>query len=180
MFHKTSSNEDLKFSPESKLVDESGGGGILSSSLSAPASSYTNAVSSCIFYSISSVAMVLLNKAIPMSVPGALRTQIPQLSIILFQCSVAVVLSEFARFMKWIDYSDFSLNVARQWLPVNILFIGMLISGFLSIVYVSVPMVTIFKNLTNLVTIFGDYYLFGERFIYIYNDNNYKKFQYII
>eukprot|EP01035_Chromulina_nebulosa_P025097 gene25097-32730_t len=39
----------------------------------------------------------------------------------------------------------------------------MLCSGFISLVYVSVPMVTIFKNLSNLVTVFGDWYLFGEK-----------------
>ena len=38
----------------------------------------------------------------------------------------------------------------------------MLISGFLSLVYCNVPMVTIFKNCTNLITIFGEWWLFGE------------------
>jgi GDP-mannose transporter len=52
---------------------------------------------------------------------------------------------------------------AKAWLPVNLLFIGMLCSGLISFVYVSVPMITIFKNLTNLITVAGDWYFFNEQ-----------------
>eukprot|EP01036_Dinobryon_divergens_P032976 gene32976-42670_t len=68
-----------------------------------------------------------------------MRHRLPDFAIVLYQCLIAVVLVEFARL------------------------VGMLCSGFISLVYVSVPMVTIFKNLSNLVTVFGDWYLFGEK-----------------
>lgn len=113
-------------------------------------------------YTLCSVGMVLSNKAISTSVPEGFRKDLPQLSIILFQCLVAVVLVEGAKFFKVVEYPSFSLKTARAWLPLNLLFIGMLVTGFLSLVFVSVPIVTVFKNLTNLITVSGDAYLYGE------------------
>ena len=91
------------------------------------------------------------------------RQQIPEMAVILAQCFIAVVMVESARHLKWVEYASFNLETARAWLPVNLLFIGMLCSGFICFVYVSVPMITIFKNLTNLVTVAGDWYLFNEK-----------------
>ena len=115
------------------------------------------------FYTACSVSMVLSNKAISTSLPEEVREKLPQLSVILFQCLTSVVLVELAKMFKFAEYPSFNLKTARSWLPLNLFFIGMLISGFLSLVYVSVPIVTVFKNLSNLVTVTGDCYIFGER-----------------
>jgi len=109
-----------------------------------------------------SVSMVLVNKAISADMTLEMRHQLPDFAIVLYQCLIAVVLVEFARIFNIVEYPPFNFQTARSWLPVNILFVGMLCSGFISLVYVSVPMVTVFKNLSNLVTVFGDWYLFGE------------------
>lgn len=121
---------------------------------------------SCVMYTVCSVGMVLTNKAIPMTLPEELRRSMPQISVIWFQCLVAVLLVESARLLNIVEYPTFSWKTAKQWLPVNLFFISMLVTGFLSLVYVSVPMVTIFKNLTNLVTVFGDWYLFNEEYVF--------------
>ena len=113
-------------------------------------------------YTFCSVGMVLSNKAISSSLPEEYRKQLPQLTVILFQCLVAVVLVEGAKAFKLVDYPAFNVSTAKAWLPLNLLFIGMLVTGFLSLVYVSVPIVTVFKNVTNLVTVSGDAYLYGE------------------
>ena len=107
--------------------------------------------------------MVLSNKAISSTLSPEARTNLPQLSVILFQCLIAVVLVEGAKILKIVEYPAFSFKTAKSWLPLNILFIGMLVTGFLSLVYVSVPIVTVFKNLSNLATVTGDIYIFGER-----------------
>eukprot|EP01038_Epipyxis_sp_PR26KG_P008599 gene8599-11619_t len=121
-----------------------------------------SSIMSCVLYTGCSVSMVLLNKYISTSIPIQAKKKLPELSIILFQCLIAVVLVESARILKIVEYPPFNFRTARAWLPLNIIFIGMLSSGFVSLVYNSVPMVTIFKNLTNLVTVAGDWYLFGE------------------
>jgi GDP-mannose transporter len=137
-----------------------------SSSSSGTASSLNqgklSGILSCVLYSFCSVAMVLANKAIPSTVPLELRSQMPQVGVLLFQCIIALGLVELARIFGYADYETVKWSVAKQWLPINLFFIAMLVTGFLSLVYASVPMVTIFKNLTNLVTVSGDWYLNNE------------------
>jgi len=118
---------------------------------------------SCGAYTVCSVGMVLANKAISYSLEDDLKMSIPQLSVICFQCIVAVVCVELAKVCKYVEYPDFDWQVAKSWLPLNILFIGMLCTGFLALVYNNVPMVTVCKNLTNVVTIGGSALIFGEK-----------------
>jgi GDP-mannose transporter len=103
---------------------------------------FRNAMLSCMAYSFCSVSMVVLNKCISSTVDPAVKAQIPNFSVVFFQCLIAVVLVETARFFKVVEYPDFNLETARAWLPLNILFISMLFSGFMALSYVSVPMVT--------------------------------------
>ncbi len=117
---------------------------------------------SCMMYIFFSVSMVLANKAISQTLSPSLRVHIPQMSIILYQNMIAVVLVQSAKALRLIDYPNFQLSVAYQWLPMNALFVGMLCSGFMSLVYVSVPMVQTLKNLTNLITVAGDWLIFDE------------------
>jgi len=121
-----------------------------------------NGILSIFMYTFCSVSMILGNKFISTSIPPESKSNLPQISIIAFQCMSAVIFSEFARSAKIINYSSFSYNKAKQWLPVNIMFIGMLCSGFLSLIYVNVPMVTVTKNCANLLTVFGEAYIFKE------------------
>ncbi len=123
-------------------------------------------VFSCVLYSVCSVSMVLTNKVISTSVAD--KAHLPQYSIILFQCLLATIFVEAAKYFNFVEYAPFNMNIAKAWLPLNFLFIGMLCTGFFSLVYVSVPMVTIFKNLTNLVTVFGDWYLFHEKYTFYF------------
>jgi GDP-mannose transporter len=115
-------------------------------------------------YSACSVSMVLLNKMISYGLEPDVRERLPDLSVVLYQCLIAVVLVEAAKFLKMVDYPSFKVETAVSWVPLNLLFIGMLSSGFIALTYVSVPMITVTKNLTNLITVAGDYFLFGESF----------------
>jgi GDP-mannose transporter len=123
----------------------------------------SNAMMSCITYTVCSVGMVLANKAISASLEEDVRKEVPQLSVIAFQCLVAVGCVQLAKAWKYVEYPDFDWKIAKAWLPLNILFIGMLCTGFLSLVHNNVPMVTVCKNLTNVVTIAGDALFFGEK-----------------
>jgi GDP-mannose transporter len=107
--------------------------------------------------------MILANKAITTSVPEDLRNAIPKFSVILFQTIIATILVSVAKMLKYVEYPAFDTAVALQWLPVNVFFVGMLCSGFFSLMYANVAMVQVFKNLTNIVTVSGDSYLFGEQ-----------------
>jgi len=121
-----------------------------------------SAILSCVMYSSCSIGMVLANKAISMSLDEEIRSKVPSFACVMYQGIVAVVLVEFAKLMNWVEYPAFSWDTAKQWLPVNLIFVSMLSSSFMAMIYLSVPMVTIFKNLGNLITVTGDYFLFGQ------------------
>ena len=55
------------------------------------------------------------------------------------------------------------------WLPANFIFVMMLATGIWALQLVGVAMVTIMKNLSNLITITGDYFMFGRTYnIYVW------------
>ena len=51
-----------------------------------------------------------------------------------------------------------------MWLPVIVLFVLQLWSSFISLKHLGVAMVTVLKNLTNLLTICGEYLVFGRTY----------------
>jgi GDP-mannose transporter len=51
---------------------------------------------------------------------------------------------------------------ARAVLPLSLSFVGMIVSGFMCLKYLSVPMATIFKNATNLLIVAGEWALYHE------------------
>jgi GDP-mannose transporter len=83
--------------------------------------------------------------------------------LVVIQAVVAVILVDMCKRIGWVEYPSFSFETAKQWAPVNIFFCIMLFTGMASLQYNSVPMVTIFKNVTNITTTVGDYYFFGNR-----------------
>jgi len=65
--------------------------------------------------------------------------------------------------MKWVEYPALTVDVIKSWAPVNLFFCGMLFTGMASLGSNSVPMVTVFKNVTNVLTTAGDFFFFGNQ-----------------
>ena len=86
--------------------------------------------------------------------------------LVVFQAITAVVAVYISssKYTGWIDSNStsFSYDIAKQWIPVNIMFCGMLFTGMASLQHNSVPMVTVFKNITNIMINVGEYYFFGS------------------
>ena len=55
-------------------------------------------------------------------------------------------------------------NLLQAWFPVNVIFVGMIWSSFLALKNLGVPMATVLKNLTILITISGDYVFYGRTY----------------
>ena len=55
-----------------------------------------------------------------------------------------------------------SFKIAQVWMPVNLIFVGMIWTSFFALKNLGVPMATVLKNVTNLFTIVGDYLLYGK------------------
>ncbi|KAL6577154.1 hypothetical protein OROMI_011430 [Orobanche minor] len=70
----------------------------------------------------------------------------------LIQCeSISVTLEK----LNW--------KLIRLWLPTNIIFVVMLVSGMYSLKFINIAMVTILKNVTNILTAIGELYIFRKR-----------------
>jgi len=109
---------------------------------------------SCLLYSFCSISMVLTNKL--------LASSLPPISLLAMQNLVATVCVMSCKYLGFVEYNDFEWKMAMAWLPVNIIFVGMLSSSFFALRYLSVPMITVFKQLSNFLTLLGEWYLFGH------------------
>ncbi|XP_059639133.1 GDP-mannose transporter GONST1-like isoform X3 [Cornus florida] len=79
---------------------------------------------------------------------------------------VSVVIVLILSFSGVISTEPLTLRLIKVWLPVNVIFVGMLITSMFSLKYINVAMVTVLKNVTNVITAVGEMYLFHK-----YHDN---------
>lgn len=125
-------------------------------------SSNSSALSSCVLYSFCSVSMVLVNKSLASSYNHLITGDL-NILLVVFQAIIAVFAVHSCKMMNLVEYPSFDFKTARKWAPVNLMFCGMLFTGMASLQHNSVPMVTVFKNLTNIVVCLGDYWFFGSK-----------------
>jgi len=152
-----------KNDPEAqKLVAREGGLSKEKDASIGPTGSASKAISSCALYAGCSVSMVLVNKSLASSYNHLIDGDL-NILLVVFQAIIAVMAVSFSKQMGWVEYPAFNMATAKQWAPVNIMFCGMLFTGMASLQHNSVPIVTIFKNITNIVITAGDYYFFGSQ-----------------
>ncbi|CAM9657670.1 unnamed protein product [Ascophyllum nodosum] len=115
------------------------------------------ALLSSLSYSFCSVSMVMSNKALAFNFHVKMT-----FLLVVMQCFVATVIVEVARRMGFATFEPFNMATARRWLPVTVCFSTMLFTSFKALEIMNVPMVTVFKNLTNIVIVTGDWWLFQQ------------------
>jgi GDP-mannose transporter len=113
---------------------------------------YSREFVSGLSYCVMSTTMVLMNK----HALSSFRFQCPN-SLLFFQCALCCVLVKLTEAVGLITIERLSWRIVRLWLPVNVLFVLMIWSSFFALKFLNVAMVTVLKNLTNLITICGDY-----------------------
>jgi len=118
------------------------------------------AISACILYSVCSVSMVLTNKSLASSYRDLTPIDLNFL-LVVFQAIFAVICVEFSKRMNWVEYPALTMETIKLWVPVNLFFCFMLFTGMASLQHNSVPMVTIFKNITNIMVAGGDFFFFN-------------------
>eukprot|EP00814_Leptocylindrus_danicus_P012018 CAMPEP_0116018956 /NCGR_PEP_ID=MMETSP0321-20121206/8949_1 /TAXON_ID=163516 /ORGANISM="Leptocylindrus danicus var. danicus, Strain B650" /LENGTH=222 /DNA_ID=CAMNT_0003489433 /DNA_START=86 /DNA_END=751 /DNA_ORIENTATION=- len=121
---------------------------------------FSRVASSILIYTFCSVAMVLTNKSLASSYKEKTNGDM-NILLVVFQAIVAVVCVEICKRVGIVDYPSFDIATAKQWAPVNIFFCLMLFTGMASLQHNSVPMVTVFKNISNIITSIGDLVFFG-------------------
>lgn len=115
-------------------------------------------VAACCFC-ITSASMTLLNKAALSTFHFTAPT-----TLLCFQCTLTLVLVGLVYALGIGRPPQINLRLLQMWLPVNILFVGMVWTSFYALRDIGVAMVTVLKNLTNFLVIFGDLYFFNKRY----------------
>lgn len=118
--------------------------------------------SSVITYCLSSISMILLNKAFV----NVFATKL-NFSILLLQNLFGLILIYLMKLMGIIHFSNVSLHLIRLWFPLSIFFVGMTSTSMLSLLYVSIPLFTVFKNCGTIFIAIGEIYWFHRKFTVI-------------
>ncbi|KAL2471001.1 GDP-mannose transporter GONST2 [Abeliophyllum distichum] len=109
-------------------------------------------------YCLSSCSMILLNKIVLSSF--AFNAGI---SLMLYQNFISTVVVVVLGLCRAVSIEKPNWKLINLWIPVNLIFIGMLVSGMYSLKHVNIAMVTILKNVTNILTATGEFYIFRKR-----------------
>ncbi|GLC55659.1 hypothetical protein PLESTB_001011800 [Pleodorina starrii] len=110
-------------------------------------------------YCLVSAGTILFNK-------HALSTyQFPAPNVLLtIQFGIAVLLLKILDFVGVLHLEPMRWEIVKLWLPVNVIFVLMNATGFYALMSVSAGMFTVLKNLSNLLTILGDWYFFDKTY----------------
>lgn len=118
-------------------------------------------VVSCLAYSLFSIMMTITNKELLGS--QAVLGYFPfPVGLVFVQNFSSFVFLRVASFQNMITLQPVRLERLRHWIPLNLVFIAMVTTGTLGLSLLTVPMVTIFKNLQTACTSYGDWYFFGK------------------
>ncbi|KAK9292999.1 hypothetical protein L1049_020983 [Liquidambar formosana] len=118
---------------------------------------HNQALLSGLAYCISSCSMILVNKFVLSSYDFNAG-----ISLMLYQNFVSVVIVSILSLSGIISTEPLTWKLIKVWLPVNVIFVGMLITSMFSLKYINVAMVTVLKNVTNVITAVGEMYLFKK------------------
>ncbi|KAL8724893.1 MAG: hypothetical protein Q9181_006636 [Wetmoreana brouardii] len=77
------------------------------------------------------------------------------------QSVICVVAIQMCKSSGIISYRDFNSDEARKWFPVSLLLIGMIFTSTKALQFLSIPVYTIFKNLTIILIAYGEVLWFG-------------------
>eukprot|EP01065_Artemidia_motanka_P039160 TRINITY_DN48011_c0_g1_i1.p2 TRINITY_DN48011_c0_g1~~TRINITY_DN48011_c0_g1_i1.p2 ORF type:complete len:347 (+),score=122.12 TRINITY_DN48011_c0_g1_i1:101-1141(+) len=118
---------------------------------------FAETLCSVLAYSSCSISMVILNKLVVdrhgLFYPAA---------IVFFQALSAVVLVVALRLLRWVDYPAPDRQTVLRWLPLTLLFVGMLGTSLLGLRTMSVSISLLIKNLALILIAAGDWWLFGH------------------
>ncbi|KAI9109172.1 hypothetical protein K1719_019795 [Acacia pycnantha] len=108
-------------------------------------------------YCISSCSMIMLNKIVLSSYNFNAG-----ISLMFYQNLISTLIVVLLGLSGTVSVEKLNWKLVRVWIPVNLIFIGMLVSGMYSLKNINIAMVTVLKNVTNIITAIGELYLFQK------------------
>ncbi|KAL2825526.1 GDP-mannose transporter [Aspergillus pseudoustus] len=108
-------------------------------------------------YCFSSISMTVVNKYVVSG--SSWNLNFLYLAIQSIICTAAILVLKQMGFIP--NLAALESGKAKKWLPVSVFFVGMIYTGTKSLQFLSVPVYTIFKNLTIIVIAYGEVRWFG-------------------
>ncbi|GAB2283153.1 GDP-mannose transporter gonst1 [Dionaea muscipula] len=109
-------------------------------------------------YCVASCSMILVNKVVLSTYNFNAG-----ISLMVYQNFIAIIIVYILARLGVVSTEPLTWKLIKVWLPVNVIFVGMLITSMFSLKYINVAMVTVLKNVTNVITAVGEMYLFSKR-----------------
>ncbi|PWN40282.1 UDP-galactose transporter [Ceraceosorus guamensis] len=108
-------------------------------------------------YCTASILMTVINKYV-------LSTRFTlNMFVLLIQSLVGVILVRAAKSTGAIQLRDFISKDAKNWFPISCLLVLVIWTGSKALQFLSIPVYTIFKNLTIILIAYGEVFLFNAR-----------------
>ncbi|KZT70751.1 UDP-galactose transporter [Daedalea quercina L-15889] len=109
-------------------------------------------------YCLASILMTVVNKFV---VSG--RQFNMTFLLLCIQSTVSVLCVAAAKRVGLISFRDFDTRDAKMWFPISFMLVSVIYTGSKSLQYLSIPVYTIFKNLTIILIAYGEVIWFGGR-----------------
>nr|OQO24672.1 GDP-mannose transporter 1 [Rachicladosporium sp. CCFEE 5018] len=155
----SSSNEEPKRDLTIELGDKQDNGSYeppRQAPMAPPATSVANSPPiSILAYCGSSILMTVTNKIV---LTGTFNLNFFLLAVQSIVCIIAI---QTLKLMGIAQFRDFNTDEARKWFPISLLLIGMIYTGSKALQFLSIPVYTIFKNLTIILIAYGEVIWFG-------------------
>ncbi|OBZ66384.1 GDP-mannose transporter [Grifola frondosa] len=117
-----------------------------------------SAVPPIVCYCIASILMTVVNKFV---VSGHQFNM--NFLLLCIQSTVCVLCVASVKKIGVISFRDFDVKDAKAWFPISALLVSVIYTGSKSLQYLSIPVYTIFKNLTIILIAYGEVIWFGGR-----------------
>ncbi|KAL5531638.1 VRG4 [Sanghuangporus baumii] len=116
------------------------------------------AVLPIVSYCLASILMTLVNKFVVSGKDFSMN-----FLLLTIQSTVCVLCVLVVKTAGIITFRDFDVQDAKKWFPISFLLVSVIYTGSKSIQYLSIPVYTIFKNLTIILIAYGEVIWFGGR-----------------
>ncbi|KAI0343166.1 UDP-galactose transporter [Trametopsis cervina] len=123
-----------------------------------PTASTGTPIAPIVCYCIASILMTVVNKFV---VSGDLFNM--NFLVLCIQSVVCVSCVALVKKLGIISFRQFDMNDAKAWFPISFLLVSVIYTGSKSLQYLSIPVYTIFKNLTIILIAYGEVIWFGGR-----------------
>ncbi|CAA7269274.1 unnamed protein product [Cyclocybe aegerita] len=116
------------------------------------------AIPSIVCYCLASILMTVINKFV---VSGANFSM--NFLLLCMQSTVCVTCVLVVKKLGIISFRAFDMQDAKAWFPISFLLVSVIYTGSKSLQHLSIPVYTIFKNLTIILIAYGEVIWFGGR-----------------